>query len=100
LNSRRSSSISLYSPIGNIPPAEKEAAYCRAATQSAVPAGLKANGLRRSRGGSQEDSLALLRRMASEELPAEIVAWSRTAAAAAAAQTGARLWSDDEEGVA
>jgi hypothetical protein len=37
--------------------------------------------------------------MASEELPAEIVAWSRTAAAAAA-QTGARLWSDDEEGVA
>ena len=28
----------LLEPIGNIPPAEKEAAYCRAATESAVPA--------------------------------------------------------------
>src|SRR3978361_1474565 len=42
----------LLEPIGNIPPAEAEAAYHASLEPSAMAAGLKPNGLRQTRGGS------------------------------------------------
>ena len=42
----------LLEPIGNIPPAELEQAYCRQLEESAMAAWLKLTGLRNTRGGS------------------------------------------------